>query len=317
MALFHLRARTVGRASGASAAAAAAYILRCGRYAKTDIDPCVFSQSANLPAWAAGPRQRLEYWRAADLYERANGRLFKSIEFALPRELNHGQRVALAREFCNQVAQTNDGQPLPFLMAIHAGRDVNSHCHLMLSERANDGHARTPESWFSKASSRGKKPEAGGAKKTSDLKPREWLYSTRELLARLTNESLSAAGFTARVDCRSLAEQGITDRAPGTHLGVAGSARLRRGKHSRRADDLELHQSEKLEAQQLMGELRREARAVELELATLRTSPAAAPINTAGLLARAQRQASVDRAAAHKQTSERSKSNANDFEFRN
>ena len=39
-----------------------------------------------MPAWAEDdPR---EYWDAADLYERANGRLYVSADFALPRDLS-------------------------------------------------------------------------------------------------------------------------------------------------------------------------------------------------------------------------------------
>ncbi|MGN8004033.1 MobA/MobL family protein [Acidovorax sp. 22279] len=304
MAIFHLRARTVTRASGASAAAAAAYILRLGRFAKADSDPCVFSRSGNMPTWAAGPGKRLEYWRAADLQERSNGRLTKTVELALPLELNHAQRVALVLDFCERVARTNSGEPLPYLAAIHAGKLSNPHAHVMVSERVADGHDRTPELWFSRASPKGKNPAQGGARKTEDLKPKAWLLAKRELLARLTNDALAAAGFAAHVDHRSLREQGI-DRPPGVHLGPVGAARLRRGKHSRRAHDLELHQSAGREAQQLMHELRREARAVELELASLITSPAAAPINTAGVLARAQRQAE----AAKNSPPQRSKSN--------
>ena len=287
MAIFHLRARTVGRASGASAAAAAAYLLRLGKYARAGHDPCVFSLSANMPTWAAGPRQRLEYWRAAE-HERANGRLFKSLELALPRELTHAQRVALAREFCDRVARTDAGEPLPYLMAVHGGKGGNPHCHVMVSERVQDGHDRTPETWFSRASPQGKNPESGGARKTSDLKPREWLQATRELLARLTNDALAAAGFMARVDHRSLAAQGIA-RTPEVHLGPAGVARLRRGAGSRRADDLEEQQKEALAARGLADELAHEASQIQAELAALQ----ATPTGTAAMLARAERQAAA------------------------
>lgn len=292
MAIFHLRARTVGRASGASAAAAAAYILRRGRYAKADIDPCVFSQSANMPAWAAGPRQRLEYWRAADLHERANGRLFKSLEFALPRELNHGQRVALAREFCNRLARTDSGEPLPILMAVHAGKGSNPHAHVMVSERILDGHDRTPDLWFSRASPKGQKPGLGGARKSGSLKPREWLQGTRELLARLTNQALATAGFAARVDHRSLREQGI-ERTPDKHLGPAAAARLHRGAHSWRAEDLVEERAAQASTRGLITELQREAGQVAEELTHLQTS-AGLPGGTAALLAKARRDGSRD-----------------------
>lgn len=109
MAIYHLRARTISRANGSSAAAAAAYMLRLGKYSKGHHDPCVFSSTGNMPAWSASPLRQLEYWRAADLHERSNGRLAKAIEFSLPRQLNHAQRVALAREFCTRLARTDAG----------------------------------------------------------------------------------------------------------------------------------------------------------------------------------------------------------------
>ena len=38
-----------------------------------------------MPEWAEeDPRS---YWKAADEHERVNGRLFREVEFALPREL--------------------------------------------------------------------------------------------------------------------------------------------------------------------------------------------------------------------------------------
>lgn len=301
MPIFHLCARTVSRGRGASAAAAAAYLLRLGKYAKAQHDPCVFSSSVNMPAWAAGPRQRLEYWRAADQHERANGRLFKSLEFALPRELNHAQRVTLAQEFCTRLARTDAGEPLPLLMAVHAGKGSNPHCHVMVSERAVDGHDRTPELWFSRAATKGKKPESGGSKKTKSLMPRDWLLATRELLARLTNESLAAAGFTARVDHRSLAAQGITDRVPGVHLGPVGAARLRRGLHSRRAEDLAEQRDKAMAVRGLADELAREAGQIKAELTALQAVPTTTPPSrTAAMLARAEREAAKPRNAPQK-----------------
>ena len=47
------------------------------------------------------------YWDAADLYERANGRLYVSADFALPRDLSAEDQIALAREFAQQL--TKDG----------------------------------------------------------------------------------------------------------------------------------------------------------------------------------------------------------------
>ena len=170
------------------------------------------------------------YWQAADEGERANGRLFKQVEFAVPRELTADQQVELAGAFCRELAQTKDG-PLPFSFAMHKGHDRgNPHCHLMISERVNDGHARSPETWFKRA---GKQPEKGGAKKTEELKPKEWLYQTRALWAERANAALKRAGHETRIDHRSLEDQGI-DREPTVHMGPAAAAMERKGKKTDR-----------------------------------------------------------------------------------
>ena len=90
------------------------------------------SRTANpgiLPEWAeADPRQ---YWAAADEHERANGRLFVQVEFALPRELDDRQQREVASSFA---ADLTGGERLPYTLAIHRG-GVNPHAHLMISER--------------------------------------------------------------------------------------------------------------------------------------------------------------------------------------
>lgn len=313
MALMHLRVRTGSRSTGAIAAASAAYICRLGAYGRANLDPVVFVESANMPSWGAGKLKQLAYWAQADVFERKNGRLFTSAEFSLPRELPAAARRELGREVCSRLARTPDGEPLPYLMAIHLGKGNNPHCHLMISERIQDNVNRPPELWFGRAAVKGRKPETGGARKSA-LKSPDWIKTARELLANVTNTFLEQAGISARLDHRSYAEQGI-DRPPGVHLGPAGAARLRRGARSRRAEDLAQHQTAAQEARQLVQELRQEARAVELDLAALSAAPALTNSNsTTAMLARAQRQATQEQQDAAAKKPERRKSN--DFEFR-
>lgn len=222
MAIYHLTAKTVSRGSSVSAAVRSDYIERCGRYA-ADHAELLHTGHGNMPAWAAdAPRN---YWEAADVHERANGRLFKQLEFALPKELSPEQQFALAASFCREMAQTKDG-PLPYSFAIHKGHDKqNPHCHLLISERVNDGICRAPEIWFKRAA---KDPAKGGAKKTNELRPREWLLQCRELWAERANHALRLAGHEARIDHRTLEAQGI-DRVPTTHLGPSVAAMERKG----------------------------------------------------------------------------------------
>ena len=229
MAIYHLTAKTGSRSGGQSARAAAAYILRTGDY-KGDVDEVLHDRSGHMPAWAFD--DPLVYWDAADLYERANGRLYKSVMFALPVEIGDDRRSALSESFAHALT---DAEKLPFTLAIHRGKDHNPHCHLMISERANDDMGRPPERWFRRYVP--EYPERGGAKKTVALKPREWLTDTREAWAAACNQALAEVGLDARIDHRSLADQGI-DRKPGKHLGPRLHKMLLKGADVDFADDI-------------------------------------------------------------------------------
>lgn len=216
MAIFHLHAQTGSRNGGQSARAKMEYITRTGSYSR-DRDEVLHSTSGHMPEWAADdPRA---YWQAADDHERANGRLFKEVEFSLPRELPLDEQRQLADEFAQHLTA---GERLPYTLAIHRGGDENPHCHLMISERINDGHDRTPETWFKRAASSGKKraaaPETGGARKSTALKPKDWLEKTREAWAGIANAALERAGHAARIDHRSHAARGL-EVEPQIHLG--------------------------------------------------------------------------------------------------
>src|SRR5579871_5476074 len=79
---FHLSFRSGSRRGGASGAAAFDYVTRNDRYSE-DRDPAIYAESDHMPSWAEeDPR---DYWDAADAHERANGRLYVSADFALPR----------------------------------------------------------------------------------------------------------------------------------------------------------------------------------------------------------------------------------------
>ena len=119
MAIYHLTAKTGSRNGGQSAKAKADYIQREGRYSR-DRDEVLHTQSGHLPEWAERPA---DYWDAADLYERANGRLFKEVEFALPVELTLDQQRELVDEFARHLTE---GERLPYTLAIHAGKGENS-----------------------------------------------------------------------------------------------------------------------------------------------------------------------------------------------
>ena len=245
-AIYHMKVRTASRSRGQSARAAAAYIERSEEYGR---DPesaaeLVYTESGHMPSWADAEAGAVAYWDAADLYERSNGRLYKSIEVALPLALDDAQRRELAVGFAHHLT---DAAQLPYTLAIHAGKGANPHCHLMISERTNDGLERSAEHWFKRYNAAD--PEHGGAQKTTALHPKAWLLETRASWAELTNAALKEAGLELEIDHRSLAAQGIA-RVPGIHLGPAAAEMERRGVLSERGDiQAEINQiNEKLRA---------------------------------------------------------------------
>ena len=243
MAVFHLKVSVGSRAGGQSAVAKDDYIEREGRY-EQDREELEHKEHGNMPEWAEeDPRSEGDprsYWEAADEHERANGSLFREITFALPKELNEGQRRELASGFA---AGVTEGERLPYTLAIHRGGPdgENPHAHLMISERANDGIERIREQWFRRYNA--KAPEKGGAKKSRTMMSREWVKDTREAWARAANEALRRADCGERIDHRSLAERRDEAERDGDLEQAAELSRkpnVHLGPQAYRAGDLEL-----------------------------------------------------------------------------
>jgi hypothetical protein len=199
-----------------------------------DRDAAIYVESDHMPEWADDEAR--DYWDAADVYERANGRLYVSADFALPRDLDSEDHVELAHAFAQELTER---EHLPYTLAVHAGQDAegrehNPHAHLMISERQNDGIARTRGQWFRRANSAS--PNRGGAPKSRTFHGREWMEHARERWATLTNEMLARRGRGERVDHRSYERQGI-DLEPGRHYGPAAAHMAARGIDHDRLDE--------------------------------------------------------------------------------
>ena len=271
MAIYHFHAKIGSRSKGQSAAAKYAYVCRIGKYAETKsrvLDKeIVHSNSFNMPAWASDNAEI--YWKAADENERVNGRLFLSMDFALPKELDRNRQIELAEKFAGELAHTADGV-LPYTVAVHRGKGENPHVHLMVNERVNDGYARSPESWFRRAAVVGKQaPELGGARKTEALKSTEWLEEVRGLWAERANEALARAGEEARIDHRSHAERGL-EILPTVHEGPTARAMAERDKIVERVQlnrDVKAANAELLQLENERGQV---AQAIERLLAKAR-----------------------------------------------
>jgi ATP-dependent exoDNAse (exonuclease V) alpha subunit len=239
VAIYFLHMKVFGRAGGSSAVSAAAYRsgerIRDERTGKTydhSERQDVMHKEIVLPSQFAGAEwawasDRASLWNAAEgAEERKNARVAREYLVALPVELSPQQRLGLVRAFSRELT---DRYRFAMDVAIHAPRDFpgsdprNFHAHLL-------------------ATTREATPEGLGAKTTLEmnndnriklgLKPviHELLH-VRERWATVTNEALQAAHIGARIDHRSLAEQGI-DREPLPHIPTGAFEMERHGYRS-------------------------------------------------------------------------------------
>lgn len=196
----------------------ARYITREGKF--SDYEDLVDTGYGNLPGWAGD--EPIEFWRAAEKYERENGSVYREYEIALPVELDREQQQELARRTVKRVVGVK-----PYLYAIHEpvgklGGVNNPHMHLMFSDRLPDGIDRSPQQTFARYNPQ--HPERGGCKKDSGGKNRMELRDAaraqRRLIAEIQNGMLAEVGAIVRVDHRSYKERGI-EAMPERHLGAA------------------------------------------------------------------------------------------------
>ena len=185
----------------------------------------------NMPAWAR--EDTAEFWRASDEFERANGNTYREYELALPRELARAAQIALVQRFVEQELGTTPAVSVGDSYCTASDGSEQPHVHLMFSDRQQDGIERGPEQFFKRYNA--KNPERGGARKFSyganKAEAAQTYEGIRERWAKVQNLALEHAGSQARVDHRSLAEQGI-HREPEVHRGPAVSGIEARGEVS-------------------------------------------------------------------------------------
>lgn len=229
MAIFHLSVKVISRASGRSAVAASAYRAaerlhdeRLDRdHDFTNKDGVVHSE-VMLPEGAPdylADREKL--WNAVEAAEkRKDAQLAREVEFAIPRELNKQQGIALAREFV-EAEFVEKGMIADLNVHWDMGADGNPkpHAHVMLTMRevGKDGF---------------------GAK-VCDWNKSELVAKWRERWAEHVNQRLAELDIDARVDHRSLEAQGIA-LEPQDKIGPAAS---RIGLRGLEADRIEEHRA--------------------------------------------------------------------------
>lgn len=286
MAIYHLSIKPLSRSAGRSATAAAAYRSATSIHDRTSGEVFDYTRKRGvehteivLPASAAKAdinwaRDRPALWNAAEEAERRkDARIAREYEVALPHELTKAQRLELVREFAAEIANRH-GVAVDF--AIHAphrnGDERNHHAHILATTRqvtATGLGAKSAVEWSDQDRKR------GGLGKAKDE-----VSAIRERWAELTNAKLAERGTFARIDHRSLEAQGITDREPTAHKGVALVGLERRGiepEVSRRMQwQAQESAQQRLELAAEAGRLEREQVLVEARLLSLSTDIASA-----------------------------------------
>ena len=228
MAIFHLHVKVIGRKSGSSAVASAAYRsasrLRDDRLERShdfsNKRGVIHSEvllPENVPAvWK--DRERL--WNDVEAFEvRKDAQLAREVEFALPREMTQAQGIELARDFV-QSEFVDQGMIADLNVHWDMAEDgtAKPHAHVMLNMRSVD--------------------EDGFGPKVREWNRTEMVERWRERWAELANERLAELDIDARIDHRSLEAQGIA-LEPQSQIGAP--AQRIEGEGIEAADRAEMH----------------------------------------------------------------------------
>jgi hypothetical protein len=198
------------------------YTRRCG-VLQTEI---VLPDSGNV--------ERNALWNAAEKAEnRKDARTAREWIVALPSELSDKQRAELARDFAGQLASRYG---VAVDVAIHLpdrdGDQRNHHAHILTTTRQVSRGVNGALLMGEKATIElsDQKRRGLGLSAAADE-----VTTLRKLWEETANGALARAGHDARIDARSLVEQGI-DREATTHLGPVATEMERRGVVSDRGD---------------------------------------------------------------------------------
>ncbi|PNS09825.1 MobQ family relaxase [Solilutibacter silvestris] len=226
MAIFHLAAKVIGRSSGRSATAAAAYRsgtrladARTGEIhdftRKIGIRETFILTPEYAPSWML---DRSNLWNGVEAREkRKDAQLCREIEVALPHELSHEQHRMLLIGFATDEFVD---QGMVADIAMHApgnrGDRRNEHAHILLTLRhIND---------------------EGFGNKAREWNDKELVEQWRERWALRVNKVLEISTASSRIDHRSYARQSMEEGGdvaladlPTVHLGPRASTLERRG----------------------------------------------------------------------------------------
>ena len=214
LAIYHASFQIIKRSAGRSSVAAAAYRSaerlvdeRTGDvhdYArKQGVAETFIMAPSGSPDWAL---DRNQLWSTVELTEKRKGaQLARELNVALPIELSRSESKELLQSYV-QKAFVDQGMIAD--IAMHDMDSENPHAHIMLTLREiKDGVF---------------------CNKNRDWNAKEKLVAWREGWEKEVNKQLERLGHEARVDHRSLKDQGI-ERMPTLHMGPHASAMEKKG----------------------------------------------------------------------------------------
>jgi ATP-dependent exoDNAse (exonuclease V) alpha subunit len=225
MASYHLSVKSVSRATGRSAPAAAAY--RTATRIENERDGLVHDYTRRggvdarflvVPEGAAWAEDRAALWNAAEASEkRKDAKVAREYELALPHELGREERQQLAGEFAREVvARFGVAADVAVHEPHREGDQRNWHAHVLTTTRV---------------------VSAGGmGAKTRELDVMQTsgpaVEALRELWGHQVNRALARAQAAERVDHQSFARRG-EDLVAEQHMGPAATAMERRAERER------------------------------------------------------------------------------------
>lgn len=273
MAIYHATVKAFSRGQGHSGTAAAAYRagiaiaderteVRHDYTRRRGVASVDMLAPAGAPEWARDPAACFNRSELGEV--RANARVGREVEVALPAELDAEQRHALAVDLGQLLV---DRYEVAVLVAVHkpdkGGDERNHHCHLLMTPRQIG-------------------PDGLGNRACAEFDAREGVgpnavRALREAVAGRINEHLARAKVADRVDHRTLfkqAEAAETEgrigfaaaltREPTSHEGKAATAMRRRGEPSdRTAANDAIEGANRIELQSFLRLLEKEGRLME------------------------------------------------------
>ena len=244
MDFFHWTTKIVSRNKGRSAVAASAYISGTKMentwdgvaHDYTRKQHIIYTEVMLPPNAPQEYTDRSILWNSVEWNEtKANAQLARSIELALPAELNHEQNITLVRKLVQELF-VDKGMCAD--VAFHDKGDGNPHAHILLTMRplTPDGKwgDKSRLEYILDADGNRIPAKQKGRWKTRKVNTTDWddrgnAERWRAAAADAINQALRDAGFTQGfVDPRSYADQGV-QRIPMVHEGPDARAMEKRG----------------------------------------------------------------------------------------